>query len=112
MLPEDYAVNTDTKEKLKSVIDELPADQRSAVILYYYQDMSAAEVASSLGIKENNAKQKLYKARKTLRKRIEKLFGSDMLAAVPISALLSNTVDAKIAPFKLPAVTVGAINNP
>lgn len=97
MLPEDYAVNVDTKEKLKSVIDELPADQRSAVILYYYQDMSVSEVASSLGIKENNAKQKLYKARKTLRKRIEKLFGSDMLAAVPISALLSNTVDASYA---------------
>lgn len=97
MLPEDYAVNNDTKEKLKSIIDGLPADQRSAVILYYYEDMSVAEVAGSLGTNENNAKQKLYKARKTIRKRIEKLFGSGMLAAFPINSLLSNTADASYA---------------
>ncbi|WP_028511290.1 sigma-70 family RNA polymerase sigma factor [Ruminococcus sp. NK3A76] len=97
MLPEDYAVNKDTKEKLKAVIDGLPADQRSAVILYYFEDMSVAEVAGSLGTNENNAKQKLYKARKTIRKRIEKLFGSGMLAAFPINSLLSDTADASYA---------------
>ena len=98
MLPEDYAVNRDTKEKLKAVIDSLPSELRSAVILYYYDDMSVAEVAKALGTKENNAKQKLHKARTVIRKKIEKLFGSGaMFAAVPLGAVLNNTADASYA---------------
>ena len=98
MLPEDYAVSRDTKEKLKAVIDSLPSELRSAVILYYYDDMSVAEVAKTLGTNENNAKQKLHKARTVIRKKIEKLFGSGaMFAAVPMSALLHNTADASYA---------------
>lgn len=98
MLPEDYAVNNETRERLKSVIDGLSPELRSAVILYYYEDMSVAEVARTLGINENNAKQKLFKARKTIRKKIEKFIGSGvMLAAVPLQSLLSNTADASYA---------------
>ena len=98
MLPEDYAVNRDTKEKLKAIIDGLPSEQRSAVILYYYDDMSVAEVAKTLGLSESNAKQKLRKARAVIRKKIEKLIGSGaMFAAVPLNALLHNTADASYA---------------
>ena len=94
MLPEDYAANAEIKEKLKAVIDSLPNQQRAAVILYYYEDMSTAQVAKALGTNENNARQKLHKARKTIRKRIEKLLGGAVLCAVPLEALMSNTTDA------------------
>ena len=98
MLPEDYVTNVETREQLKSVIDRLPADQRSAVILYYYDDMSVPEVAKALGTNEHNASQKLYAARKRIRKGLEKLFGKGgMLAAVPMGALLNNTVDPSYA---------------
>ena len=98
MLPEDYAVNRDTKEKLKAIIDGLPPKLRSTVILYYYDDMSVSEVSKTLGTGENNTRQRLHKARSVIRKKIEKLIGSGaMFAAVPISALLQNTADASYA---------------
>ena len=75
MLPEDYAVNEDRKRELADLIDRLKPDMRSALILYYYNDMSISEVASSLGMNENAAKQKLFLARKKLRAQIEKLYG-------------------------------------
>lgn len=95
MLPEDYVSDKETREQLKAVIDGLPPELRSAVILYYYEDVSVAEVAKSLGVNENSAKHKLFRARSVIRKRIEKLFGSGaLLAAVPMETLLQNTADA------------------
>ncbi len=94
MLPDDYAENEDTKRRLREMIDSLEPSSRSAIILFYYEDMSLKEVASALGIKENAAGQKIYRARKQIKKRLEKLFGKGgMLAAFPLSALLENTAD-------------------
>lgn len=89
MLPDDYAENADTAAKLKAVIDGMPADLRSAVLLYYYEDMSVSAVAKAMGISETNAKQKLFKARKQLRKKLEKLIGSGaVFAAVPLRSVI------------------------
>lgn len=95
MLPEDYVSNKELCRLLKGIIDGLPPELRSAVILYYYEDMSVAEVARSLGIKENSAKHKLFRARSVIRKKIEKLTDSGaLLSAVPLESLLHNTADA------------------
>lgn len=89
MLPDDYAENADTAAKLKAVIDGMPADLRSAVLLYYYEDMPVSAVAKAMGISESNAKQKLFKARKQLRKKLEKLIGSGaVFAAVPLRSVI------------------------
>ena len=94
MLPDDYAVNEETKRRLGEIIDGLSPDQRSAVILYYYEELSIPEVAKALGINENNARQKLFKARSRIKKQIEKLVGSGaLLSAVPLGAVLENTAD-------------------
>ena len=98
MLPEDYVSNAETREQLKAVINRLPPDQRSAVILYYYDEMSVPEVAKTLGTNEHNASQKLFTARKRIRRELEKLFGrGGMPAAVPLGAMLNNTVDRSYA---------------
>lgn len=96
--PEDHAVSEQTRREIKEIIDSLPADQRSAVILYYYEEQSLAEVARSLGIKENAAKQRLFRARKAIKKGIEKRFGKDaVLMAVPLGAALNGSLDAAYA---------------
>lgn len=93
MLPEDYAVNAVIREQLKGVIDGLPTELRSAVIMYYYNEMSVAEVAKALGTNPNNAKQKLLKARKIIRKKVEKLIGSGAeFCAVPVGAMMLNSL--------------------
>ena len=94
-LPDDYAVNTQTKQQLQAVIDSLPPDMRSVIILYYYDDLSLAELAKVIGTNKNNAAQKLHTARKKLRSKIEKLIGKGSLfSAVPLSAVLANLENA------------------
>ena len=98
MLPDDYAVNAETKRLLGEIIDSLSPDQRSAVILYYYDELSIPEVAKALGTNENNTRQKLHKARGRIRKQVEKLIGKGaVFAAVPLGAVLNNTADASYA---------------
>lgn len=95
MLPDDYAINAQTKQQLQAIINSLPADMRSAVILYYYDGLSVSEVADVIGTNPNNAKQKLHSARKKIRKQIEKLKENGaMFSAVPLSAVLANLESA------------------
>ena len=95
LLPEDHAVNAETKKRLEEIIDSLSPDQRSAVILYYYNELTVPEVARALGTNENNTRQKLFKARRRIKKQIEKLLGTGaMLSAVPLGAVLENMTDA------------------
>lgn len=89
LLPEDYAVNAETRLQLKEIIDGLTPDQRSAVIMYYYDEMSIPEVATAMGTNENNVSQKLHRARKKIRAKIEKLIGRGALfGAVPMGTML------------------------
>lgn len=64
MVPEDYMQNEETKRQIKDVIDGLRPDMRSAVILYYYDQMSIAEIAETMNLSESSVKSKLYQARK------------------------------------------------
>lgn len=61
MLPEDYADSKELKRCLKKVIEGLKPEQRSAVILYYYDGMPLKKVSEILEISENAAKQKLLR---------------------------------------------------
>ncbi|MBQ6675471.1 MAG: RNA polymerase sigma factor [Ruminococcus sp.] len=56
MLPQDYAENRQTAETVRAIIDGLDKTSRSAVILYYYEELSLSETAKTLGISENAAK--------------------------------------------------------
>ena len=49
----------------------LPQKYRAAVLLYYYQDMTAAETAAALGIREDAVYQRLRRARQQLKKELE-----------------------------------------
>ena len=106
MLPDDYAANKETAEQLKAVVDGMPASLRSAVLLYYYEDMPVSEVAKTLGISENHAKNKLFRARKLLRKKLEKLIGSGaVFAAVPMRNIFHSALSE---PYVKGAVASGA----
>lgn len=91
LLPDDYAINAETRVQLQSIIDSLSPDQRSAVIMYYYDEMSVSEVAEAMGTNENNVSQKLHRARKKIRTQIEKLISKGaMFGAVPMRVLLGD----------------------
>ncbi len=94
MVPDNYVESEQVREQLKAVIDSLKPDMRSAVILYYYEEQTVAQVAKALGMNENAAKQKLFQARKKLKHKIEKLFKNGAaFCAVPLGAVLESTVE-------------------
>lgn len=96
MVPEDYATDKDRARQLKAMIDSLKPDMKSALILYYYNDMNLADVAKAMGIPENTVKQKLFRARKKLKSKIEEMAGKGIvLSAVPMNRLLRGTVSPK-----------------
>ncbi len=94
MLPQDYAENRQTAETVRAIIDGLDKTSRSAVILYYYEELSLSETAKTLGISENAAKQRLFKARAKLKRAFEKSFKDGLLCAVPLGAALEGSAGA------------------
>ncbi len=56
---------------LKDELGRLPLKQRTAVVLFYFADLSVAEVAEAMSITEGAVNQHLHRARETLRKRLE-----------------------------------------
>ena len=57
--------------RLRSAIAALPSDQRSAIALFYLEDMSVAEVAVALAIPAGTVKTRLMHARRKLRAALE-----------------------------------------
>jgi RNA polymerase sigma factor (sigma-70 family) len=59
------------QERLRSAIAKLPPDQRSAIALFYLEEMSVAEVAVALEIPAGTVKTRLMHARAKLRSAFE-----------------------------------------
>ncbi len=99
-LPEDYAVNEDTKRRLGGLIDQLKPSMRSAVMLYYYDGLSIDEVAKRLGISSNAAAQLLFRARRKLKKQLERLpeLGTVTLCAVPPESIIGECAESVSVP--------------
>lgn len=57
--------------RLRTAMADLPPDQRSAIALYYLEDMSVAEVAVALSIPAGTVKTRLMHARRKLRATLE-----------------------------------------
>lgn len=52
-------------------VQALPCDQREAVVLFYYEDLSTQEIADIVGVAPGTVRVRLSRAREQLRKRLE-----------------------------------------
>ena len=59
--PEERADYSDTKRLVAEMLDNLPADQKMVLLMYYVQDMSIKEIAEALDISENTVKSQLHR---------------------------------------------------
>ncbi|SFB66725.1 RNA polymerase sigma factor [Ruminococcus albus] len=85
MLPEDYAVNEDIKQIITEQLEALSPEYKEALFLFYYKNKSIAEIAELTGTNANNAKVRLFNARKKLKANLEKLQKAGVvLCAVPL----------------------------
>lgn len=73
VLPErptgDAFAGADLRSLMMSVLAELPPRQRAVVVLRYYEDMSEAEIADTLGISLGTVKSTASRALSALRER-------------------------------------------
>ena len=65
--PEDYALRQDLGRVIQNGLDELPSEQRLAVILYDIQGFSYREIAQATGVSLGTVKSRLSRGRARLR---------------------------------------------
>lgn len=71
--PETTVESEELAAAIRGAVAALPPAQRLAVVLFYFSDMSLAEIAAALGIGVGTAKTRLHKARTGLRRRLSEL---------------------------------------
>jgi RNA polymerase sigma-70 factor, ECF subfamily len=60
--------------EVERAIASLPPLQREALILFEYEDLSLAEIAAVVGVDSGAVKARLFRARETLRVRLDRYF--------------------------------------
>jgi RNA polymerase sigma factor (sigma-70 family) len=68
--PEPEADRADEHRRLLRAVEELPEAYRTAVMLYYYDDLTYRELAALLGVSPATVNARLTKARQILRERL------------------------------------------
>lgn len=81
--PDASLLVTERAAAVRAAIAELPVDLREAIILFEYQDLSHAEIATIAGTTPKAIETRLYRARAQLAKRLAKWLRADGVASTP-----------------------------
>jgi RNA polymerase sigma-70 factor (sigma-E family) len=73
----DHTRRSDLRDGLDRILDRLPARQRAAVVLRYYEDLTEAEVAEALGVSVGTVKSTVSRAMAKLRDEAARELTSD-----------------------------------
>lgn len=77
--PEQALLAKESLGAVERAVIDLPYDMRDAVALFYYGQLSVAEVAAATGSSAGTVKWRLYEARRRLREALEEVEVSDAL---------------------------------
>ncbi len=86
--PPDQANHDEMRPLLNAAITRLRSDDRDAILLRYLEGRPISEVATGLGITENTARQRIFRALERLRKEIT--VASSTASAAGITAFLES----------------------
>ena len=114
-LPEEYALNADKRELVLDITRKVCTDaQYQTILLYYFNELSIAEIAEIMECQENNVKKRLSIARAKIREgvlRYEKKSGDKLysVAAIPfLTALFTaqmQDMQMPVLPLRFPGVS-------
>jgi RNA polymerase sigma-70 factor, ECF subfamily len=68
--PDQAAMKSESISLVRTAIEQLPHDLKTVILLYEYQSLSYAEIASVLKCSLKAVEMKLYRARRLLRERL------------------------------------------
>lgn len=66
-MPEAALIRTETDRSVQAAIEQLPERQRSAILLFHFQDLSQREAARIMGVSETALESLLARARRQMR---------------------------------------------
>ena len=68
--PEITMDENESRRLVMGILDQLPAEQRLVVGMFYYEELSVKEIADVLGVSENTVKSRLSYARKKIKESV------------------------------------------
>ncbi len=89
-IPDEALDKDDFKKTVMAILDELSEEQRSATMMYYFDEMSIKQIAEIQGVSEGTIKSRLNYARKAIKQAVEDYEKKNgiKLHAVPFLPLL------------------------
>ena len=83
--PERAMAQSQIQAAVEHAIDEMPEDFRTVLVARVLEEMSVEETAELLGLKPETVKTRLHRARRLLRRAVEKQIGPVVLDAFPFA---------------------------
>lgn len=65
--PLGQLITREEADRVMAAVNALPAKQKIVIVLYYYDELSVEEIASTVGISTGTVKSRLFTARKKLK---------------------------------------------
>ena len=101
----DYS---ETRRMIREIVDGLPQQQRSCILLHYFQELKISEIAQILEIPENTVKSSIRYAKAKIKKEVQELERRGVkLYAVPVFPFLRWAMEQSTA--ELAAGSGGAV---
>ena len=70
-IPDEALDKEDLKQTIHGIIDELPEEQRSAIMMRYFDEIPVADIAKIQGVSEGTVKSRLNYGRKAIKQSVE-----------------------------------------
>ena len=88
--PEEIIDRQETVRLIAEIIESLPEDQKLCIMMYYWNEFSVSEIASSLEVSEGTVKSRLNYARIKIKAKVEELEkkGTKLYGLAPIPLLV------------------------
>ena len=89
-LPEQVIDQEETTRLLREILEELPEDQRAAIGMFYYEELSVKEIAAAMNVSESAVKSRLMYGRNKIEKKVRELEkqGTKLYGLSPLPFLL------------------------
>lgn len=103
--PASVLLEEEEQQIIAEVIEHLPDETREIVTLYYREGNSTIQVADLLGMTDAAVRQRLSRARVTIREDVLQRFGTIAARTAPATAFVASTAALIVAPAAQASVT-------
>ena len=76
-LPEDIQERLELKRAVVAAVLELPEPYQTTILLRYFEELDASEIARHMGTTENTVRSRILRARRMLRDRLDRTYYGD-----------------------------------